>query len=274
MAKSPIDADRVAAGLGPEPLDHRPRQVDAVHRDAPSRQRERDAAGPDAELQRAAAAGELGEEVDRGIEPAGLEEVGRRVVVPRGGLLVEVVRRHRPTLCLATAQAVERTRIAAWPASPTISARIPLFSGLNKRQLRKLAGGFKEDGFAPGRAVVREGRVDGVGFFVIAEGTAAVSVGGEDGRDDRPGRLLRRACDADQAATRCDGDGRDAAPLSHDPVLGLSQNDQVEPGCLLEPALNTSPRSWLRIAPSVRTAFARRWLTPHRRDEFRRSVNV
>ncbi len=58
-------------------------------------------------------------------------------------------------------------------------ARIPLFSGLNKRQLRKLAGGFQELAFAPGRAVVREGHVDGVGFFVIAEGTAAVSVGGE-----------------------------------------------------------------------------------------------
>ena len=58
-------------------------------------------------------------------------------------------------------------------------ALIPLFSGLNKRQLRKLAGGFKEIGFAPGRAVVRENHADGVGFFVIAEGTAAVSVGGK-----------------------------------------------------------------------------------------------
>ena len=58
-------------------------------------------------------------------------------------------------------------------------AQIPLFSALNKRQLRKLAGGFKELAFAPGRAVVREGHADGVGFFVIADGTAAVSVGGE-----------------------------------------------------------------------------------------------
>ena len=57
--------------------------------------------------------------------------------------------------------------------------RSPLFGGLNKLQLRKLAGGFKELGFTPGRDVVREGHVDGVGFFVIAEGTAAVSVGGE-----------------------------------------------------------------------------------------------
>ena len=100
-------------------------------------------------------------------------------------------------------------------------AQIPLFSGLNKRQLRKLAGGFKELGFAPGRAVVREGHADGVGFFVIAEGTAAVSVGGSTRRDDRPGRLLRRAGDDHQAATNGNGDGGDATPLPDDPVLGL-----------------------------------------------------
>ena len=57
-------------------------------------------------------------------------------------------------------------------------AQIPLFSTLNKRQLRKLAGGFNELAFAPGRSVVREGHADGVGFFVIADGTAAVSVEG------------------------------------------------------------------------------------------------
>ena len=57
-------------------------------------------------------------------------------------------------------------------------AQVPLFSDLNKRQLRKLANGFKERSFAPGKTVVREGHMDGVGFFVIAEGTAAVSVSG------------------------------------------------------------------------------------------------
>ena len=57
-------------------------------------------------------------------------------------------------------------------------AQVPLFSDLNKRQLRKLATGFRERRFGPGRTVVREGHMDGVGFFVIAEGTAAVSVSG------------------------------------------------------------------------------------------------
>jgi CRP-like cAMP-binding protein len=57
-------------------------------------------------------------------------------------------------------------------------AQVPLFSDLNRRQLRKLASGFRERSFAPGTTVVREGHRGGVGFFVIAEGTAAVSVSG------------------------------------------------------------------------------------------------
>ena len=58
-------------------------------------------------------------------------------------------------------------------------ARIPLFGDLNKRQLRKLAGGFKEVNAGPGTTLVREGQNSGVGFFVVAEGTATVSVGGK-----------------------------------------------------------------------------------------------
>ena len=58
-------------------------------------------------------------------------------------------------------------------------ARIPLFSDLNKRQLRKLAGGFKEVTAGTGTTLVREGQNSGVGFFVIADGTATVSVGGK-----------------------------------------------------------------------------------------------
>jgi len=57
-------------------------------------------------------------------------------------------------------------------------AKVPLFSDLNQRQLRKLAKGFKEKTIGPGITVVREGHMDGVGFFVIAEGKATVSVSG------------------------------------------------------------------------------------------------
>ena len=57
-------------------------------------------------------------------------------------------------------------------------ARIPLFADLSKRQLRKLAGAFQEQRFGAGTTIVREGHNSGVGFFVIAEGTAAVTVAG------------------------------------------------------------------------------------------------
>ena len=57
-------------------------------------------------------------------------------------------------------------------------ANVPLFSDLNQRQLRKLAKGFKEKTFGKGITVVREGHMDGVGFFVIADGKATVSVSG------------------------------------------------------------------------------------------------
>lgn len=66
-------------------------------------------------------------------------------------------------------------------------AEVPLFSDLNKRQLKKLAGGFRERTFAAGRAVVREDHMDGVGFFVIAEGTAAVTVAGSNVATIGPG---------------------------------------------------------------------------------------
>lgn len=57
--------------------------------------------------------------------------------------------------------------------------RVPLFSGLNNRQLKRVASGFKEKDYAPGRTVVREGHMDGIGIFIVAEGTAAVHVDGK-----------------------------------------------------------------------------------------------
>jgi len=56
--------------------------------------------------------------------------------------------------------------------------QVPLFSGLNQRQLKKLARAFKERSVGPGVSLVREGQMSGVGFFVIVEGTASVSVKG------------------------------------------------------------------------------------------------
>jgi len=56
--------------------------------------------------------------------------------------------------------------------------QVPLFSGLSRRQLKQLASGFREREFRPGTSMVHQGQMSGVGFFVITEGEASVSVDG------------------------------------------------------------------------------------------------
>ena len=60
-----------------------------------------------------------------------------------------------------------------------ILKRVPLLSGLDDRQLERLARSMKERTFPAGSTVTSEGAT-GTGFFVIAEGTASVTVGGEE----------------------------------------------------------------------------------------------
>ena len=55
---------------------------------------------------------------------------------------------------------------------------VPLFAGLEERELQRLADRFQERSFAEGESVVTEGST-GTSFFVIGEGEATVSVGGE-----------------------------------------------------------------------------------------------
>jgi len=59
-------------------------------------------------------------------------------------------------------------------------ARVRLFSGLNQRQLKRLARHVKEREFRPGVEVVAEGTMSGVGFFIVAEGEGSVSVEGRE----------------------------------------------------------------------------------------------
>jgi CRP/FNR family transcriptional regulator, cyclic AMP receptor protein len=59
--------------------------------------------------------------------------------------------------------------------------RVPLFSDLDGRELESIASSMKERTFGAGDTVAREGE-GGVGFFVIEDGTAKVSVGGEERR--------------------------------------------------------------------------------------------
>ena len=57
--------------------------------------------------------------------------------------------------------------------------RVPLFAELNGRQLNKLGAKFRERSFEPGTSVVREGKMSGIGFFVITDGEAEVRIRGE-----------------------------------------------------------------------------------------------
>ncbi len=61
-----------------------------------------------------------------------------------------------------------------------ILKQVPLFNTLSQRQLRRLRGDFRERTFRPGAAILREGEMSGVDFFVIVEGEASVTVGGKE----------------------------------------------------------------------------------------------
>ncbi len=55
---------------------------------------------------------------------------------------------------------------------------VPLFADLDDRTVEGLSGEFIERHFPPGAAIATEG-VDGLNFFIVASGDAAVSVQGE-----------------------------------------------------------------------------------------------
>jgi CRP/FNR family cyclic AMP-dependent transcriptional regulator len=73
------------------------------------------------------------------------------------------------------------------PGAPTdLIARVDLFHGLDRRELQEIADAMKQVSYQAGRAVVTEGK-GGVGFFVIADGTAKVTVDGGEVRMLGPG---------------------------------------------------------------------------------------
>ena len=76
-------------------------------------------------------------------------------------------------------------------APPELLKRVPLFSELQGKELEPLAASFKERRFDAGDTIAAEGS-SGIGFFVIGEGEAAVTVHGDGARHARPRRLLRR----------------------------------------------------------------------------------
>ena len=59
--------------------------------------------------------------------------------------------------------------------------RVPIFQGLDRRELERIATSMKPRTFRAGDTVTSEGQ-GGVGFFVIEDGQAKVTVGGENRR--------------------------------------------------------------------------------------------
>jgi CRP-like cAMP-binding protein len=63
-------------------------------------------------------------------------------------------------------------------ASTDVLKRVPLFSGLDDRELEQIASTMRERRFAAGDTVTEEG-AGGAGFFIVESGGADVTVEGE-----------------------------------------------------------------------------------------------
>jgi CRP/FNR family transcriptional regulator, cyclic AMP receptor protein len=65
-------------------------------------------------------------------------------------------------------------------SAPTdLLRKVPLFADLGRRELEQVASSMKERNFEQGKTLTSEGE-GGVGFFVIEDGRAKVSIRGED----------------------------------------------------------------------------------------------
>jgi CRP-like cAMP-binding protein len=65
-------------------------------------------------------------------------------------------------------------------------SRVPLFSQVGKRELKRLETRMSARTFPEGHVIAEEGQT-GVGFFLIEDGNATVSIGGEERRTLGPG---------------------------------------------------------------------------------------
>jgi CRP-like cAMP-binding protein len=81
--------------------------------------------------------------------------------------------------------------------------RVPLFADLERRDLERVAATMKLRRFGSGEAMAQEGE-GGIGFFVISEGEARVSVHGRDVGRLGPGQYfgeIALIADTDRTAT-------------------------------------------------------------------------
>ena len=86
-------------------------------------------------------------------------------------------------------------------AGPSVELlrKVPLFSDLEQRDLQRIAQSFKERVFRAGETVTDEGK-GAVGFFVIEDGTASVSVRGQERGRLGPGDYFGEIALVDQGA--------------------------------------------------------------------------
>ena len=77
--------------------------------------------------------------------------------------------------------------------------RIPLFAGLDRRELERIGRTLKARTFAAGDTVASEG-MGGAGFFVIEDGRARVSVHGEERGALGPGDYFGEVALIDEGA--------------------------------------------------------------------------
>ena len=103
-------------------------------------------------------------------------------------------------------------------SSTTDSLRsVPLFAELPDKDLKQLAQSMHEKTYSAGQEVITEGE-SGLGFFVILDGTATVSVGVEDGRPlgpgDHFGEMALLATGAQRSASITAGEGLRCAGMT------------------------------------------------------------
>jgi CRP/FNR family transcriptional regulator len=68
-------------------------------------------------------------------------------------------------------------------------ANVPLFAGIGRKELKRLVERMSQRTFSEGEVAVEEGR-GGAGFWLIQDGDATVSVGGEIVRTLGPGEYF------------------------------------------------------------------------------------
>ena len=77
-------------------------------------------------------------------------------------------------------------RAMAITVTPELLAKVPLLSGLDRRALESFSRTLRHRTFRAGQVAVVEGE-SGVGFFIVLDGTASVTIGGQPVRRLGPG---------------------------------------------------------------------------------------